>query len=76
MTFSLGAFFLSPQKGGKNVYFLSVLENTQDVCGGHSSFSYKIFLCACVCFNHVQSTEVSWLVMVQKWILEMGDGGR
>lgn len=36
MTFSLGAFFfLSPQKGGKNVYLLSVLENMQDVCGDH-----------------------------------------
>lgn len=58
------------------MYFLSVLENMQDVCGHHSSFSYKVFLHVFVCFNHVQSTEVSWLVMLQKSILETGDGGR
>lgn len=39
-------------------------------------FYFFIFLHVCLfCFNHVQSTEVSWPVMLQKWILERGDGG-
>lgn len=59
MTFSLGAFFLSPQKEGKTVYFLSVLENMQDVCGDHLSFSYKIF---CVClFALTTSNQLKFL---------------
>lgn len=44
-----GTFFvIFPQKGvGKIVYFLSVLENMQDVCGDCLSFSHKI-LCVCL----------------------------
>lgn len=51
------------------MYFLGVLENMQDVCGDRLSFSYKIFH-VCVCFNLVQSTAVSWLVMLHEWEME------
>lgn len=59
MTFSLGVLFLSLQNGGKNVYFLSVLENMQDVCGDHSSFSYKT-LCVCE-FALTTSSQLKFL---------------